>query len=116
MPKIGTKRTRKFYNEATEIANMISFTGSIIAGGTVISAGAAKLTAALTSKMGIFGGLGLSVGTQTLELLKGKKLSQYKVEFTVTEVYSKERIFDTHEWVDAYVWKHAGTKVRLIKK
>ncbi|MGL4731299.1 MAG: hypothetical protein ACRCW0_06915 [Clostridium sp.] len=116
MPKIGTRRTRKFYNDATEIANMISFTGAIIGGGAVAGGAAAKLSAALASKMGIFGGLGVSVGTQTLNLLTNKKLSQYRVEFTVTEVYSKERIFDTHEWVDAYVWKHAGTKVRLIKK
>lgn len=115
MPKIGERRTRTSYVEATDIASMIGITGSMITttiGGSLLS----TLVTKLSKKIAIAGALSSPFVLEVYNQLKNKTLSRYKVKFTTTEVYAYERVFDTHEWIDAYLWKHAKTTYKIVKK
>ena len=117
MPKIGERKTRTSYVEATDIASIIGLTGSMITSTAIGSAALSKLTTGLASRLKVASFLlGNDFAQKVLSLLKNKTLSKYKVKFITTEMYTKERVFDTHEWIDAYMWKHLSTKISLVRK
>lgn len=104
MPKVGQTRTLTKYADAVQLAQ-----GAVLTGATVV---------AVLSALGIASGLGAgsSLVVTVVNMLSGKRLSQYKVKFVITEKYVYERVFDTHEWIDAYMWKLVSIKPYLIKK
>ena len=115
MPKIGQTRTRVSYVEATDIRDMLGLTGSVISG--AIGAGVlAKLTSELAKRL-VIGGFAISpIAKELANQLTNKTLSKYKVKFTTTERWAYERVFDIHEWIDAYMWKHVRTTFQIIRK
>lgn len=117
MPKVGETRTRVAYTEATQIRDMLGLTGSMITSGVVTSAMLSKLAIKLTTLLKLSGfKFGADFAKKVVDLLIGKTLSKYKVKFTTKEQYVYERVFDTHEWIDAYMWAHRGTSIAIVKK
>lgn len=105
MAKVGDIRTRTRYTEATDLATI----GSLTASGVIY--GLSILGVAVT-------GLSPKSGfvVQIINILSGKKLSNYKVKFVFKEKYTYSRVFDTDQWINAYMWSLIDMKVTLIRK
>lgn len=117
MPVVGEIRTRTSYTEATDIRNMLGLTASIITSTAVSAAMLSKLAAKLKVVLGItYGTLNSDFAKKVVDLLVGKEVAKYKVKFVTKEQYVYERVFDTHEWIWAYMWAHRGTTMSIIKK
>lgn len=106
MPKIGETRTRVVYGEATDMYNLArlgwySLLGSLGVAGLILPTVGGKF-AALVSEI--------------ISQAAGYKLSDYKIKFTIHELYGEHRAYDTDQWVTYNGWAPTSIQKSFVKK